>query len=238
MTETKRNKQHEKVLRDLLKKLRYFNCKGNLADFHGRFHNLLQSNIRSKRYLDKLTRLYELHLFMLNTLCNSDVNAIDNLYNQRIHSRYFSPQGFKEQNKYVIENDDNSFSIFHNNLISLNKNFENLQSSILDELGFNFKIIGITETKTNDSNSESAEFSLPGYESEFVPTPLAFGGFGMFIDETLHYTILEKTSNEAFKALRVELSFASKKNIICGIIYRQHNSPERFLEYNFEQTLE
>ena len=28
-----------------------------------------------------------------------------------------------------------------------------------------------------------------------------------------------------------------KKNIICGIIYRQHNSPERFLEY-FEQTLE
>ena len=31
--------------------------------------------------------------------------------------------------------------------------------------------------------------------------------------------------------------FASKKNTICGIIYRQHNSPERFLKY-FEQTLE
>ena len=42
---------------------------------------------------------------------------------------------------------------------------------------------------------------------------------------------------EAFQALWIELSFASKKNIICGIIYRQHNSPERFLEY-FEQTLE
>ena len=27
MTETKRNKQHEKVLRDLLKELPYFNCK-------------------------------------------------------------------------------------------------------------------------------------------------------------------------------------------------------------------
>ena len=59
----------------------------------------------------------------------------------------------------------------------------------------------------------------------------------MFIDETLHYTILEKTSNEAFQALWIELRFASKKNIICGIIYRQHNSPESFLEY-FEQTLE
>ena len=111
--------------------------------------------------------MYELDLFKFNTLCNSDVNAIDNLYNQRIHNRYFTPHSFKEQND-VIENDDDSFSIFHNNLISLSKNFENLQSSILDELGFSFNIIGITETKINDSNSESAEFSLPGYEFEFV----------------------------------------------------------------------
>ena len=75
-----------------------------------------------------------------------------------------------------------------------------------------------------------------GYEFEFVPTPLPFGGVGMFIDETLHYTILEKTSDEVVQALWIQLSFASKKNIICGIMYR-HNSPERFLEY-FEQTLE
>ena len=92
----------------------------------------------------------------------------------------------------MLENDDDSFSIFHNNLISLSKNFENLQSSILDALGFSFNIIGIKDTKINDSNSESAEFSLLGYEFEFVPTPLAFGDIGMFIDETLHYTILEK----------------------------------------------
>ena len=37
MTKTKRNRQREKVLRDLLKELPYFNCKGNLEDFHGRF---------------------------------------------------------------------------------------------------------------------------------------------------------------------------------------------------------
>ena len=62
MTKTKRNKQHEKVLRGLLKELPYFNCEGNLADFHGRFNNFLQSNICSKRYLDKLTSLHELDL--------------------------------------------------------------------------------------------------------------------------------------------------------------------------------
>ena len=99
MTKTKRNKQHEKVLRGLLKELPYFNCKGNLTDFHGPFNNLLKSNMRLKRYLHKLTRLYELDLFKLNTLCNRDVNTVDNLYNQRIHSRYFSPHSFKEQNK-------------------------------------------------------------------------------------------------------------------------------------------
>ena len=93
--------------------------------------------------------LYELDLFKLNTLCNSDVNTIDNLYNQRIHSRYFSPHSFKEQNKYVIENDDDSFLIFHNNLISLIKNFENLQSSILDELVFNFNIMILTRKAPN-----------------------------------------------------------------------------------------
>ena len=54
---------------------------------------------------------------------------------------------------------------------------------ILDELGFNFNIIGITETKINDSNSESAQFSLPGYEFEFAPTPLAF--ISVFIDPLL-----------------------------------------------------
>ena len=52
-------------MRGLLKELPYFNCKGNLADFHGRFNNLLQSNIRSKTYLDKLTSLNELDLFNL-----------------------------------------------------------------------------------------------------------------------------------------------------------------------------
>ena len=56
-------------------------------------------------------------------------------------------------------------------------------------------------------------------------------------DTSLHHLILEKSSNEAFQALWIELSFVSKKNTICGIFYRQHNSPARFLEY-FEQTLE
>ena len=59
----------------------------------------------------------------------------------------------------------------------------------------------------------------------------------MYIDENLKYTIIEKCSNEAFQALWVELHLPKHANIICGVVYRQHNSPELFQEY-FDRTIE
>ena len=79
--------------------------------------------------------------------------------------------------------------------------------------------------------------TIPGYNFEFVPTPLASGGVALFIDDKNGYRILEKASNGTFQALWVEISFVKKKNIICGVVYRQHNSPERFQKY-FEETIE
>ena len=62
-------------------------------------------------------------------------------------------------------------------------------------------------------------------------------GVALVIDDRHGYSILEKASNEAFQALWVEISFVQKKIIICGIVYWQHNSPERFQKY-FEETIE
>ena len=50
----------------------------------------------------------------------------------------------------------------------------------------------------------------------------------MYVDEAMNYTVIERTSNEAFQALWIELQFAKPLNIICGFIYRQHHSAERF----------
>ena len=58
----------------------------------------------------------------------------------------------------------------------------------------------------------------------------------MFIGESLQYLILGKTSTEAFQPLWVEISFENKKNVICGIPYRQHNSLDRFQLYFDEST--
>ena len=50
----------------------------------------------------------------------------------------------------------------------------------------------------------------------------------MYIDERFQYQTIEKCSNEAFQALFIELHLPKNANIICGVLYRQHNSRERF----------
>ena len=34
----------------------------------------------------------------------------------------------------------------------------------------------------------------------------------------------------------MEISFVKKKNVVCGVMYRQHNSSESFLKY-LEETI-
>ena len=107
-----------------------------------------------------------------------------------------SPHSFKLFNRKLSNSEvQSSFSVFHNNVVSINQNLEN-STLLLDELDFQF---GVTETKiTNENGSFSC---IPGYIFDFVPTPLASGGVGLFIHESLNYTVLENISNEAFQAL-------------------------------------
>ena len=72
---------------------------------------------------------------------------------------------------------------------------------------------------------------------EFIGHSLGIRGIGLFVNQSLNYNVLEKISNEAFQALWVAISFVDQKNIICGIIYRQHNSPDDFLTY-LDRTIE
>ena len=67
---------------------------------------------------------------------------------------------------------------------------------------------------------------------------MSSGGVGVYIDKSLSYGIIKKSSNEAFQALCIEISFVQKKNIIVGVIgYRQHNSPHKFKD-NFDEVIE
>ena len=125
----------------------------------------------------------------------------------------------------------------HNNIRSLKRSLDDFQTHVLLELGYRFSVMGMTETRISNANSLDYNASIPGYKFEYCPTPLAAGGVGMYIDEDLNYTVIEKASEDAFKALWIETQFPKQANVISGVVYRQHNSPERFLEY-FDQTLE
>lgn len=104
-------------------------------------------------------------------------------------------------------------------------------------LTFLLTFVGVYETKITTSNDNRTRPSISSYVFEFVPTPLASWGVGLFIDELLDYKFIEKSSNEALQALWIEIFSSANKNIIRGIIYRHHNSPDVF-PTDFEETIE
>ena len=71
-------------------------------------------------------------------------------------------------------------------------NLENVEL-LLDELDFHFDVIGISETKITNSNESKAHPNISGYVFEYVPTPLASGGIGLFVNQSLNYNVLRKT---------------------------------------------
>ena len=90
------------------------------------------------------------------------------------------------------------FSLFHANVRSLKRKFENLQTRLLNELGYPFNT-GRTETRITENDQSDYQPNIPGYSFEFAPTPLATEGVGMFIDETVNYISLEKSRHALFK---------------------------------------
>ena len=225
-----------KLSKALFRELPYYGQ--NIRQCHGSFNNLMPiENLPSKKYLDRLPSLNGIDRFSLNA---DNVNNSDLEYSsiRPVRCKYYSPHSFSlltnKLNKQVFRS---QLTLFHNNVCSLKSNLENLQTHLLSELDFHFNIIGVTETRITNSNFIDFNPNITGYNFEYVPTPLSAGGVGMYIDSDFKYEVLEKTSNEAFQALWVEIHFTNAANIICGVIYRQHNSPETFLKY-FEETVE
>jgi len=135
-----------------LKELPYYNFTGNFKTlYHGQFNNsLIQNQLPTKRQLENLNGLHDLDLFRLNSNLDGSLNSNNSLSNQQIYSRYYSPYNFnKNLNIQIKDEMETSFSIFHNNVISLNHNLEKLQTNYLSEMDSRFDIIGLIETKNN-----------------------------------------------------------------------------------------
>ena len=85
-----------------------------------------------------------------------------------------------------------------------------------------FGVIGISKTKITEEKGLDFNPTIPGYSFEYDQTPLAAAGVGMFVKDSLNYTVTERrserNSKEAFQALWIEIQFSGRPNIICGII--------------------
>ena len=95
--------------------------------------------------------LYELDLFSLNA--NTDLDNNNNF--ARIRSKYYSPHCFEQMKNSLTKTDiEHSFSAFHNNIRSIRSNLEYLECQFLAELYFHFYVIGISEARITNSNSD------------------------------------------------------------------------------------
>lgn len=138
----------DKSRRSLLKELPYFSCGGDLSIIHGQFNNSFVTLCKTRRNLDKLSSIYDLDLSNLNARIDYNLSPLGQSH-MRIHSRYFSPHSLRDMKTKQLEDDiETTFSIFHNNVVSLNRNLENLQTHLLYELVFTLMLLETLRLKS------------------------------------------------------------------------------------------
>ena len=165
------------------------------------------------------------------------ISADDNtqeLMTGTVNSEYFN---IKKFNSTKIDK-SSSFGLFHVNIASLNKHFDELHE-LLSRLKFDFDIIGISEHKIRKDTLPSNNISLPGYdEFIFEPTVTTHGGTGFYIKKGLDYIVRHdlKLNTPSFcEAMFVEVILPGRKNLIVGCIYRHPSESirdfsEKYLE--------
>ena len=118
------------------------------------------------------------------------------------------------------------FSVFHLNIRSLQKNFENFKL-FLNSCNTRFDVLCLSETWCDAQVLNNSLYHLPNYTILEQPRSSGKrgGGVMMYISNIYAYTIRKKISisNIHAKTLFFELYFANCKNIIIGVVYRPPN---------------
>ena len=101
----------------------------------------------------------------------------------------------------------------HLNIASLNKHFEDLYN-LISLINFHFDIIGVSEHKINQANSNSNDYNIPGYNFCFDLTETSHGGTGFYISKKLTFqkrADLNIYSTGKLESTFIELDFTDKK---------------------------
>ena len=115
----RRNKLYEREMKCTLREPPYFNIRGGISIYHGRFNNSLICNKKSRRNLESLSSFND--LFSLNSVANIIMNTDSDSFSF-INSRYYSPYSFQ---KIKSSSNEHELFIFHSNIRSIRLNLEN-----------------------------------------------------------------------------------------------------------------
>ena len=120
-------------------------------------------------------------LLNFNPFIPNDVNFFhDNV--SPLDTDYISPDDFSGNFKDFTEN---SFSVLHLNIRSLNKNFKSF-AELYKSLSFKFSVICFSETWSNDENlSKNSRFQLEGCSLLYEKRG---GEVAIFVHKSLCYT--------------------------------------------------
>ena len=128
----------------------------------------------------------------------------------------------------------NKFSIFHQNIHSLQYHFEDLKI-LLKSLDHEFDIIAISETKLQKNVFQTRSINLPNYQYEHTPTEANKGGTLIYVSDKLNYKPrkdLEIYESKNLESTFIEIINPKGKNTIIGCIYKHHTiSQLEFLDY-------
>ena len=195
----------------------------------------------SKKISNNLTSLPQFDLL-------STINKIPSLFNSDSDEQlplqntlnYYTVHEF--HNNKDIRNTltpHNNFSTLHINIRSLSANHD-IFLNLLNDLDYNFSILGLSETKLIVDKDEVNNISIPGYNFVSKPSLSNAGGVGFFIRSDHNFTIREDLSQTypEFESLWIEIYNNKNHNILSAVMYRHPSfNPDSFLTY-LEQCVE
>lgn len=174
-----------------------------------------ETSISSTRTIFK-TPLHLSDLFNhLNNFTDANIAFSPNLPN----CSYQDPEYFNTLEKKFKKS---CFSIFHQNISSISKHFDDFHE-LMTSMSINFDVIGITESRIRENMPCPINISLPNYSIEQTPTRGNAGGALLYIHKKHSYKLrcdLTMYKEKELESTFIEIILPKRTNVIIGCTYR------------------
>ena len=206
-------------------------------------HHLPFESVSDDDLLDVLSPIQANNQFFVNRTGIFDETVVENINSsseelnlnldhddpaQHSFTKYITNTQF---HNIIKDFNNDTFSLLHLNIRSLNKHFDELQSFLDNPSNKQLSVIGLTETwLSHDSN---LPFLIDNYDFVFKNRQgRVGGGVALYVLKSLNYVLHDNISimNNVLETLFIEIMNPGGKNIIVGVIYRPpNNNPREFL---------